>query len=364
MKDINLNNFIIENSLDIPLDVSIGVVSVPTGLNYSDQIKKVKEQNQHANMKFTFSDPDYSGLVDKFDWANSALIFAYDYKNKVNTSNLTNIGYGQIARFAQQDFYLPLKKIIKQFEDIFNELNIRHQTFIDNPKHYDRSFFEKSGMGWQGKSTMMLSPGIGPWQLLGTVYVETNFQSTDERTYSCGECNLCQISCPTGALDNEYKLDSNKCISYWLQSPEIIPYDMRESIGNRFYGCDECLISCPPGQSNKIKIKTKNEFQVNLEDLLETNDEVLLKNYYWFYIPKRNADYLKRNAVIALTNNPNKSTFNFFLKLYTNSSDFLKTYILWGFWKLGKIFEISSLLDNEVNENLKLEYEKLKSMTS
>ena len=81
MKDINLNNFIIENSLDIPLDVSIGVVSVPTGLNYSDQIKKVKEQNQHANMKFTFSDPDYSGLVDKFDWANSALIFAYDYKN-------------------------------------------------------------------------------------------------------------------------------------------------------------------------------------------------------------------------------------------------------------------------------------------
>lgn len=201
MKDINLNNFIIENSLDIPLDVSIGVVSVPTGLNYSDQIKKVKEQNQHANMKFTFSDPDYSGLVDKFDWANSALIFAYDYKNKVNTSNLTNIGYGQIARFAQQDFYLPLKKIINQFEDIFNELNIKHQTFIDNPKHYDRSFFEKSGMGWQGKSTMMLSPGIGPWQLLGTVYVETNFQSTDERTYSCGECNLCQISCPTGALD-------------------------------------------------------------------------------------------------------------------------------------------------------------------
>ena len=211
---------------------------------------------------------------------------------------------------------------------------------------------------------MMLSPGIGPWQLLGTVYVETNFQSTDERTYSCGECNLCQISCPTGALDNEYKLDSNKCISYWLQSPEIIPYDMRESIGNRFYGCDECLISCPPGQSNKIKIKTKNEFEVNLEELLETNDEVLLKNYYWFYIPKRNVDYLKRNAVIALTNNPNKSTFNFFLKLYTNSSDFLKTYILWGFWKLGKIFEISSLLDNEVNENLKLEYEKLKSMTS
>ena len=203
---------------------------MPSGLNFSSQIKKVKTLNQHANMKFTFSNPDYSGLVDKFEWANSALIFAYDYKNKVNISNLTNTGYGQIARFAQQDFYLPLKKNIKKFEDLFNDLNIRNETFIDNPNHYDRSLFEKSGMGWQGKSTMMLTPGIGPWQLLGTIYVEINFQPTEERSFSCGECNLCQISCPTGALDKEYRLDSNKCISYWLQSPEIIPYEMRLSL--------------------------------------------------------------------------------------------------------------------------------------
>lgn len=65
---------------------------------------------------------------------------------------------------------------------------------------------------------------------------------------------LCQISCPTGALDEEYTLDSNKCISYWLQSPEIIPHDMRSYIGNRFYGCDECLTSCPPGQTKDFNI--------------------------------------------------------------------------------------------------------------
>ena len=114
MKDINFNNFILDNAINIPDEISIGVVSVPSGLNFSRQIKKVKTLNQHANMKFTFSNPDYSGLVDKFEWANSALIFAYDYKNKVNISNLTNTGYGQIARFAQQDFYLPLKKKYKK----------------------------------------------------------------------------------------------------------------------------------------------------------------------------------------------------------------------------------------------------------
>ena len=91
---------------------------------------------------------------------------------------------------------------------------------------------------------------------------------------------------------------------------------------------------------------------------------MILKNYYWFYIPKRNPDYLKRNAVIALSNNPTANTFNFFVNLYSNSSDFLKFYILWAFWKLGKIFEVDSLINSEVNESLKIEYEKLKSMTS
>tara|TARA_B100001109_G_scaffold54679_1_gene43999 strand:+ start:42 stop:1136 length:1095 start_codon:yes stop_codon:yes gene_type:complete len=364
MKDINLNNFLSNNLIDIPEEVSIGVVSLPTGLNFSNAIKRVKNQNKHANMKFTFSNPDYSGLVDKFDWANSALIFAYDYKRKINSSNLTSKGFGQVARFAQQDYYLPLKKIINEFENLFTNLDIKYESFIDNPRHYDRSFFESSGMGWQGKSTMMLSPGKGPWQLLGTIYVEEKFQPTEEKQYSCGTCNLCQISCPTGALDEEYKLDANKCISYWLQSPDNIPYTMRESIGNRFYGCDECLVSCPTGQNKKIKINTKNNSQVNLEHLILTKNEEILTNYYWFYIPKRNADFLKRNAVIALTNNPTSTTFDFFTKIYTQSSEIVKLYLLWSFWKLGRIHEVEHLISNEISKDLIIEYEKLKSMTS
>jgi hypothetical protein len=82
MKDINLNNFIIENSLDIPLDVSIGVVSVPTGLNYSDQIKKVKEQNQHANMKFTFSDPDKYRIWSDSKICTTRFLFTFEKNNQ------------------------------------------------------------------------------------------------------------------------------------------------------------------------------------------------------------------------------------------------------------------------------------------
>ena len=165
-------------------------------------------------------------------------------------------------------------------------------------------------------------------------------------------------------FDKDYILDSNKCLSYWLQSPETIPYDIRTALGNRFYGCDECLISCPPGQNKNITISKINSHDVDLEKIIISTNEDLLEKYNWFYIPKRNANYLKRNAIIALSNNPNHKTYKFYLEIYKILPDDLKNYILWGFWKLGKINEINSLMDKENSHDLKLEYEKLKSMTS
>ena len=364
MKHINLNNLLIENSLILPKEVRLGIVSLPSGLSFSEKIEKIKKQNKHANMKFTFSNPDYSGKADKFEWANSAIVFTFDYKQSKQNSYLASKGSGKIAAFAEQDYYQPLKKITSEFENLFSKLNYKFYTFIDNPNHYDRTFFEVSGLGWQGKSTMMLSPGIGPWQLLGTMYSDQHFEPTQSKNYSCGECNLCQISCPTGALDEDYVLDANKCLSYWLQSPETIPYDIRSAVGNRFYGCDECLVSCPPGQNNNLTITKNNSYEVDLEKIIISVNEDLLDEYGWFYIPKRNANYLKRNAIIALSNNPKNDTYKFYLKHYKTLSDDLKIYILWGLWKLGKINDIGYLMDKEDNKDLKLEYEKLKSMTS
>ena len=364
MKHINLNNLLTENSLILPKEVRLGVVSLPSGLSFSDKIEKIKKQKKHANMKFTFSNPSYSGKADKFEWANSAIIFTYDYMQNKHNSNLASNGFGKIAAFAEQDYYEPLKKITSEFENLFSRLNYKFHTFIDNPNHYDRTFFEISGLGWQGKSTMMLSPGIGPWQLLGTMYSDQHFEPTESKNYSCGECNLCQISCPTGALDEDYILDSNKCLSYWLQSPETIPYEIRTALGNRFYGCDECLTSCPPGQNKNLTINRINSYDVDLERIIISRNEDLLEKYNWFYIPKRNANYLKRNAIIALSNNPNHETYEFYLEVYKTLPDDLKNYILWGFWKLGKINEITSLMDKENSNDLKLEYQKLKSMTS
>ena len=132
---------------------------------------------------------------------------------------------------------------------------------------------------------------------------------------TCVACGECVQACPTGALNSEYKLDSNKCISYWLQSPELIPYEMRDAIGNKFYGCDDCLTSCPPGQENNNVVKFNKNQQVNLEAIIKEDNEKLNEMFYWFYIPKRNTEYLKRNAIIALGNNPDQNTSSFLEKI-------------------------------------------------
>ncbi len=362
MEDINIINYFFENDIDIPNGMSVSVVDLPSEVDKSFEIEKVKQEKRHANMKFTFSNPNYSGLGDKFDWALSCIVISYSYLLN-NQSNISySPGEGSIASFAKEDYYLPLKNFIDEIKFHFESKNLKTTEFIDSPQHYDRLFFENSGLGWQGKSTMMLSPGIGPWQLIGNIYVEKKFSKENQNTYSCGSCNLCQISCPTGALDESYKLDSNKCISYWLQSPEIIPHDMRSKIGNRFYGCDECLLSCPPGQNKNINIR-KNE-SVNLIEILNTDSESLVEKFNWFYIPKRNGDYLKRNALIALANNPVEKSKEIFLKMLNSDSEMIRLYSIWALWKIDEFESISEyfLIENE-NSNLVLdEYQRLNRM--
>jgi epoxyqueuosine reductase len=366
MKEINIINFLEDNDIKLSSNFKLGVTSLPSNINFEKKISEIKDKQLHANMKFTFSKPEYSGLADKFSWAKSALLLTYNYKNKTQPSMLVSPGYGQIARFAEEDYYLPLKNKILEIEKVFENLDVKFQSFIDNPSHYDRTFFVSSGLGWQGKSTMMLTPGSGPWQLLATIYVDFNFKENKNSEFSCGECNLCQISCPTGALDMDYKLDSNKCISYWLQSPEIIPYEIRDAIGNKFYGCDDCLTSCPPGQENKIIVTFNKNQRVNLQEIIESDDEHLLEKYYWFYIPKRNAEFLKRNAIIALGNNPDNSTSEFFRNVYSKFSTHLKIYTLWALVKNNNVelCEQLIILYDSGNPNILEEYEKLKEMIS
>ncbi len=118
--------------------------------------------------------------------------------------------------------------------------------FTDSAPVLEVALGAKSGLGWQGKHTLLLTRDAGSWFFLGEIYTDLPLPTTPPRTAHCGSCTACIDACPTGAIVAPYQLDARRCISYLtIELAGSIPEPLRPLIGNRIYGCDDCQLACP-----------------------------------------------------------------------------------------------------------------------
>jgi epoxyqueuosine reductase len=171
---------------------------------------------------------------------------------------------------------------------------------IDDNRLVDRAAAVRSGVGWSGKSTMTLVPGRGPWVLLGSVVTDAPLDLSAPVSRTCGTCIACFPACPTGAL-TEIGLDARRCLSTWLQTAGSIPHWIRPILGRRIYGCDECLTACPPGR-RALEGSGGNADTLPFGELLASTDDALLERFRWWYVPRRDGRYLRRNLLVAAGN--------------------------------------------------------------
>lgn len=147
---------------------------------------------------------------------------------------------------------------------------------------------------------MVLVPGSGPWVLLGSVATDAPLEVDPPMVRSCGTCTACIPACPTGAILDDGVLDVRRCLAYHLQRPGLIPLDLRRAVGDRLYGCDDCLTSCPPG--NRAMESTATVTGPDIVEILGATDRELLDRYGHFYLPARRPRILRRNALVAAGN--------------------------------------------------------------
>ena len=137
----------------------------------------------------------------------------------------------------------------------------------------EKPLAEKSGLGWQGKHTNLVSRDFGSWLFLGIILVNHSFEYDSQEKNYCGSCTKCLDICPTDAFYEENKLDASKCISYLtIEHRNAIPKKFRTAIGNRIFGCDDCLAICPWNKYAKITKETHfndNKYNFNLNELLD-----------------------------------------------------------------------------------------------
>jgi epoxyqueuosine reductase len=221
-------------------------------------------------------------------------------------------GVGRISVYAQgQDYHDIVKKALKALARwlVAEVPETDLKVFVDTAPVMEKPLAEAAGLGWQGKHTNLVSRTEGSWLLLGAIMTTLELEPDPAGEMKCGSCSACLAACPTDAFPAPFKLDARRCISYLtieLKGP--IPHEFREAIGNRIYGCDDCLAVCPwnkfaeAAHANRAFAPRAELAAPELGDLLQLDDASFREVFSGSPIKRIGRDKMMRNALIAAGN--------------------------------------------------------------
>jgi epoxyqueuosine reductase len=261
-------------------------------------LRQHKTSGLSGSLRFTYDDPDIATDIRRsFPWAQSLIAVGVNYVARASGPASTG---ALVARFATADHYMHVRLVIGEMVDHIRGLGGRTKLLIDDNRLVDRTAAVRAGVGWIGKSTMLLAPGHGPWMLLGTVVTDLELEPTGPMNRGCGTCVACIPACPTDAITPE-GIDARRCLSAWLQTAGSLPHWIRPKLGRRIYGCDDCLTSCPPG-GKALDSAGNKPLNLPFAKLLSLSDDELIERFSWWYVPRRDPRFIRRNIVVAAGN--------------------------------------------------------------
>ena len=218
---------------------------------------------------------------------------------------------GAISVYAKgRDYHNVLKKRLKQIARWMAETHdCQVKVFTDTAPVMEKPIAMKAGVGWIGKHTNLVSRRFGSWLFLGEIFTSLTLPPDTPETDHCGSCDRCLRACPTGALPEPYRIVPNRCISYLtIEHKGTIEEALSAAMGNRIYGCDDCLAACP---WNKYATPTRHEDfmprpesnALPLVDLVELDDAEFRALFTGSAVKRTGRDRLVRNALISIGNN-------------------------------------------------------------
>ncbi len=270
-----------------------------------------------------------------------------------------------ISVYAQGDDYHDLIK--KRLKELARWLTAQAggdvKVFVDTAAVMEKPLAEAAGLGWQGKHTNLVSRQFGSWLFLGAIFTTLDLPADTPEPDNCGSCRACLDVCPTAAFPAPYRLDARRCISYLtIEHKGPIPRELRPLMGNRIYGCDDCLAVCPWNkfavQGREAKLATREALRApKLAELARLDDAQFRSVFTKSPVKRTGRDRFVRNVLIAIGNSDDELLAPEAERLLDDASPLVRGAAVWALSQLLPRKEVAKLAnENEIDESVKAEW--------
>jgi epoxyqueuosine reductase len=286
--------------------------------------------------------------------ARSAIMLAMSYAPEIDP--LQRLGAkdtGVISVYALgRDYHDVIKgklKLLAQW--LARETGHGVKVFVDTAPLMEKPLAEAAGLGWQGRHTNLVSRELGSWFFLGAIFSEAELARDEPESDHCGSCRACLDICPTKAFPRPYQLDARRCISYLtIEHKGHIGREFREAIGNRIFGCDDCLAVCPwnkfaQAASEAKLMASKDLIAPKLAELARLDDRAFRALFSGSSVKRSGRDRFVRNVLIAIGNSGDPRLAREAERLLGDPAALVRAMAVWALARLLPAREFASLRD-------------------
>lgn len=293
-----------------------------------------------------------SGLRRLWPEARAAVVLGQTYAPKDDPlANLARPERGTISVYARnRDYHDLIKKRLKAVARwMADSFACQVKVFVDTAPVMEKPLAARAGLGWQGKHTNLVSRDHGSWLFLGEIVTDLALAPDGPGEDRCGSCARCLAACPTDAFPAPYRLDARRCISYLtIEHRGPIPADLRPAMGNRIYGCDDCLAVCPwnkfarAGREAKLAAREENR-SPELRELVRLDDAGFRIRFAKSPIKRTGRNRFLRNVLIAIGNSGDRSLASEAERLLDDPSPLVRGAAVWALSRLIAKHEFAQL---------------------
>jgi epoxyqueuosine reductase len=293
--------------------------------------------------------------------AKSALMFALPYTPDIDPmARLVDSSTGVISIYGlNRDYHDVFKGKLKRLANWLARTSCHEvKVFVDTAPVMEKPLAQQSGMGWQGKHTNLVSRDLGSWFFIGSILTTLELPTDAPEVDHCGSCRNCLDVCPTNAFPAPYQLDARRCISYLtIEHKGPIPTVFRKAMGNRIYGCDDCLAVCPwnkfASTAHELKLKARADLIAPaLIDLLQLDDAEFRKLFSGSPVKRIGRDRFIRNCLIAAGNSGDTALIDVVISLVEDNATIVRGAAVWAARQLIPSHVFNTLSQNSIEKEI------------